>query len=94
VELVIEGFPEVAQVAVIGIPSEKWGEEVKAIVRLVPGAQLDAEDVIRRCRVELGGFKVPKSVEFVDAFTVNANGKIIKPLLREQFSPSSVADAR
>jgi acyl-CoA synthetase (AMP-forming)/AMP-acid ligase II len=87
VELVIERFPEVAQVAVFGIASEKWGQEVTAVLRLVPQATLTEEEVIARCKKELAGYKVPKLVAFIDAFEVNANGKVRKDLLRAMFSP-------
>jgi acyl-CoA synthetase (AMP-forming)/AMP-acid ligase II len=85
VELVIERFPEVAQVAVFGVASEKWGEEVTAALRLVPEATLTEDEVIARCKKELAGYKVPKTVAFVDAFEVNANGKVRKDVLRATF---------
>jgi acyl-CoA synthetase (AMP-forming)/AMP-acid ligase II len=86
IERVIEGFAEVLQVAVIGVPSQMWGEEVKAIIRLAPRAHLTEPEVISRCRQVLGGYKVPKSVEFVDSFPLNANGKIVKAPLREKYA--------
>jgi acyl-CoA synthetase (AMP-forming)/AMP-acid ligase II len=87
VEAVLERMPEVAQVAVIGVPDEHWGEEVKAVVRLAPGASLSADEIIGRCRDELAGFKVPKSVDFVDEFPINATGKILKTVLRSRYGP-------
>jgi acyl-CoA synthetase (AMP-forming)/AMP-acid ligase II len=85
VERVIETFPEVAQVAVIGVPSARWGEEVKALIQLAPGAVLSGREVIDRCAGELGRYKLPKSVEFVESFPLNPNGKILKRMLRDAY---------
>ncbi len=86
VERVIEQMPQVSRVAVIGLPSERWGEEVTAVIELLDGATLAAQDVIARCRQDLGGYKVPKRIEFVLALPVNANGKLVKRAVREEFS--------
>jgi acyl-CoA synthetase (AMP-forming)/AMP-acid ligase II len=60
VENAIHGHPDVFDVAVIGVPSEKWGEEVKAIVQPKPGSRLDPQDVIRWARERVAVFKTPK----------------------------------
>lgn len=84
VELAILRFlPEVAEVAVIGIPDDKWGEMVTAFVVLRPGTTLGEADVIARARGGLGGFKLPKRVIFTDELPKNVSGKVLKRKLRE-----------
>jgi acyl-CoA synthetase (AMP-forming)/AMP-acid ligase II len=85
VENAIFGHPAVADVAVIGVPSDKWGEEVKAIVVLKPGAAADAQSIIDWTRDRLAGFKTPKTVAFVAALPRNASGKILRRELREPY---------
>ena len=77
--------PAVDEVAVIGIPDEKWGETVKALVVLVPGAQVTERELIDHCRAEMAHYKCPSSVDFVDAIPRTATGKIQKFRLREPF---------
>lgn len=81
VENVLATHPAVDQVAVIGIPSEAWGEAVHAIVVLKENARATAEELLEHCRKFLAGFKVPKSVEFHDG-TLPLSGAF-KPLKRE-----------
>ena len=78
VENAICGHPDVAEVAVIGIPDEKWGEAVKAIVVLKPGKQATATDIINFARERIAGFKAPKSVDFIEALPRNPSGKILR----------------
>ncbi len=85
VENAIYGHPAVAEVAVIGIPSERWGEEVKAIVALKPGKEASEADIIAWARERIAAFKAPKTVEFIDALPRNASGKILRRTLREPF---------
>jgi long-chain acyl-CoA synthetase len=85
VEQVIETISGVQQVCVIGVPSERWGEEVKALVIRQDGSTLSETDVITGCRGRLGGYKIPKSVDFLDAFPLNANGKVLKHRLRDRY---------
>ncbi len=85
VEAGIMALPEVRECAVIGVPDEKWGEAVKAIVVLHQSASLTEEDVIRHCRAKLGGVKSPKSVEFRAEIPKTAAGKTDRKELRKPY---------
>ena len=84
IENVITGLDAVREVAVIGIPSEKWGESPLAIV-VKSDASLTAEDVITHCKGKLAAFKLPKGCEFVDEIPRNPTGKVLKRVLRDRF---------
>jgi fatty-acyl-CoA synthase len=77
--------PAVAEVAVIGIPDERWGEAVTALVVLKPGEDVRAEDLIAFCKERLAGYKCPKRVELRDALARTATGKLQKFKLREPY---------
>jgi len=85
VENAIFGHPAIADVAVVGVPDEKWGESVKAIVVKKPGADISADDVIAHARKNIAGYKSPRSVDFIDALPRNASGKILRRQLREPY---------
>ena len=85
VENAIYAHPRVADVAVIGIPSEKWGEEVKACVVVKPGESLSEADVIAHARKHIAGYKCPKSVDFIEALPRNPSGKILRRELRAPY---------
>ncbi len=88
VESAISAHPDVVRAAVIGVPSARWGEEVKAIVVLREGAALDGAGLIASLRPMIAGYKLPKSVDFVAELPLTAVGKIAKPILRERYWPA------
>ncbi len=85
VENAIYGHPDVAEVAVIGVPDEKWGEAVKALIVPKAGASCDADAVLAFARTRIAAFKLPKSVDFVEALPRNAAGKVLRRELRAPF---------
>jgi acyl-CoA synthetase (AMP-forming)/AMP-acid ligase II len=85
VESAIYGHPAIAEVAVIGVPSAKWGEEVKACVVAKPGCEIDEADVIAWARERIAAFKAPKSVDVIPLMPRNASGKILRRELRAPY---------
>jgi long-chain acyl-CoA synthetase len=86
VENVIYQHPAAHEAAVIGVPDEKWGEAVKAIVTLKEGASLTESELIEFCASKLADYKVPKSVEIREGeLPKSATGKILKKELREPY---------
>ncbi|MBI3628878.1 MAG: long-chain fatty acid--CoA ligase [Candidatus Rokubacteria bacterium] len=85
IEEVICAHPAVLEVAVIGVPDEKWGETVKALVVPRPGAQVTEADIIEHCQRGLASYKKPHSVELLPALPKNAYGKILKRELRDRY---------
>ncbi|MNM46440.1 Long-chain-fatty-acid--CoA ligase [compost metagenome] len=88
VEKAIASHEAVAQCAVIGIPSEKWGESVHAVVVLKPNASASADDLVAHCRERIAGYKCPRSVEFRVALPLSGVGKVLKTELRKPFLAS------
>ena len=85
VEDTLFSHPAVAEVAVIGVPDEKWGETIKALVVLADGASTDERALIDHCREILAHFKCPTSVEFRDELSRTATGKLQKFKLRAPY---------
>lgn len=84
VEQVMWGHPAVADCAVIGLPDDKWGERVTAVVELKPGATIEAAELITLCRERLGAVKAPKEVIFRD-LPRSVVGKVLKRALRDEY---------
>ena len=85
VEAGIMALPQVAECAVIGVPDDKWGEAVKAIVVLKQGEALSEEQVIAHCKAKLGGMKSPKSVEFRKEIPKTPAGKLDRKTIRKRY---------
>lgn len=85
VEAVLYGHPAVREVAVIGVPHDRWGETPMAVVALRDGAQVTGDALIRFCRDHLAHFKAPTAVSFVEALPRTASGKVQKFQLREPY---------
>ena len=85
VEAPILAMAEVLECAVIGVPDEKWGESIKAIVVLKAGESLSIDQIMARCRNKLGAMKAPKSVELWDAIPKTAVGKTDKKAIRAKY---------
>ena len=87
VESAISLYPGVAQVAVIGVPHERWGETVHAVVVPRADAELDPEAIRTHCRGLIAGYKVPRSVEIRTApLPLSGSGKVLKPALRQEYA--------
>jgi long-chain acyl-CoA synthetase len=86
VENAISLLPGVGEVAVIGVPDERWGERVHAIVVPKPGMTISGDDVLAHCRTQIAGYKCPRSVEFRDTpLPLSGAGKVLKRELREPY---------
>ena len=85
VENALYANPKVADVAVIGVPDEKWGEAVKACVVVKPGEELTEAELIADARTRIAGYKCPKSIDFIDALPRNPSGKILRKDLRAPY---------
>ncbi len=85
VEHVLYEHPSVLEAAVVGVPDDKWGEVVKAIVVHKPGTSLDEDELIRFCKTRLAHYKAPKSVDFMDELPKTGTGKIFKKALKDKY---------
>ena len=85
VEDCLFSHPAVAEVAVIGVPSDRWGETIKALIVLAPESQVTEEQIIAYCKERLAGFKTPTSVDFRKSIPRTATGKIQKFKLRQEY---------
>jgi len=85
VEDVILRHPAIHEVAVFGVPDDKWGEAIRAVVSLKPGMKASGQEIIDFCKQNLASYKKPKFVEFIDEIPKNIYGKILKRELREKY---------
>ncbi|MCL4673921.1 MAG: AMP-binding protein, partial [Sphingomonadaceae bacterium] len=85
VESAVFGHPDIADIAIIGVPDEKWGEAVKAVIVRRPGSDLDEAGVIAYAKGRIAGFKCPKTVDFIEALPRNPSGKILRRELRAPY---------
>ncbi len=85
VESALSEHPDVADVAVIGVPDERWGETVKAVVVRRPGSGLTEDELLAWAKDKVAGFKRPRSVDFVDELPRNPSGKLLKRVLRAPY---------
>ena len=85
IEQVVSAHPAVQDCSVVGVPDEKWGEAVTAVVQLKPGATVTAEEVIAFCRARLGAIQTPKRVEFWPDLPRSPVGKVLKREIRDKF---------
>jgi len=87
IENVLYELDAIREVAVIGVPDERWGETGCAVVALKEEVSLTADDILAHCRPKLARFKQPAHVVFVDALPRNATGKVLKFELRKTINP-------
>jgi acyl-CoA synthetase (AMP-forming)/AMP-acid ligase II len=85
IEQVLMAHPAVQDCSIIGIPDEKWGEAVKAIIQLKAGGHCSEEDLISLCKDKLGSVKTPKSIDFMEQLPRSPAGKVLKNKLREKY---------
>ena len=86
IEIMMKENKDIADVAVIGVPHEKWGEGVMAIVILKEGVERSTEEIMEWCKKNMAGYKCPKAIEFTTELPYTPSGKIMKYKLREKFS--------
>jgi len=85
VEQAVLGHAAVQDCAVVGVPDEKWGEAIKAVVELKRGCSLSADELLAFCKERLGSVKAPKSVDFVDSLPRSPVGKVLRKEVRNRY---------
>ena len=85
IEQVISKHPAVQECAVIGIPDDKWGEAVKAVVQLKPNGVCAPDELLALVKSELGSVKTPKSIDFIDQLPRSTVGKVLKAEIRKPY---------
>jgi long-chain acyl-CoA synthetase len=87
VEDAIARHPKVAEVVVIGVPDERTGEAVKALIVAAPGQTLTEDEIVEHCRTTLARFKWPRTIELVDSLPKHVTGKVLRRALRDEPQP-------
>jgi acyl-CoA synthetase (AMP-forming)/AMP-acid ligase II len=85
IEQVLYQHPAVLEACVLGVPDDKWGEAIKAVVVLKKGEAATEEALIQHCKAELSSYKKPQSVDFVAELPKNPNGKIARKVVKEKY---------
>jgi acyl-CoA synthetase (AMP-forming)/AMP-acid ligase II len=85
IEQVLMAHPAVQDCAVVGVPDEKWGEAVRGVIQLKPGFECTEQELIDLCKVELGGVKAPKRMDFTEDLPLSPAGKVLKTELRKAY---------
>jgi len=85
IEEVLYQHPKVLGAVIIGVPDQIWGEALKAVVVLKPGVEATPEELIQYCKTKLAVYKVPKSVDFVNALPMSSFGKILRREVRQKY---------
>jgi len=85
VENILYAHPAILECAVVGVPDQKWGEAVKAIVVLKPGRKAAEQEIIQFCKERLAHYKAPKSIDFIESLPRTGSGKIHKKSLRDKY---------
>ena len=88
IEAVLYRHPGVSEAAVIGIPDDRYGEALFAVIVPKAGTSLTAEQIIEHCRAYIGGYKIPRRIALVDSLPRTAVGKVQKAVLRERYGAS------
>jgi acyl-CoA synthetase (AMP-forming)/AMP-acid ligase II len=85
IEAALEHHPKIFDVAVFGIPDEQWGEKVHASIVLQPNETLSEDQILSFARERLAGYKLPRSIQFMDELPRTGSGKLLKRQLREPY---------
>ena len=85
VEQALMAHPAVQDCSVIGVPDEKWGEAVKAVIQLKAGRECSEKDLLELCKHKLGSVKAPKTIDFIDQLPRSAAGKVLKNEIRKSY---------
>ena len=93
VEALLVSHPSILEASAIGVPHDKWGETIRAVVVLRPGLEVSGGSLIEWCRDRLTHFKCPTSIVFVESLPKNGTGKILKKSLRDLYGSASGASA-
>jgi len=85
VEEIIHEHPKVEDVCIIGVPDEEWGSTIRAVVQPKEGENIEEQEIIEFCRDKLAGYKIPRSVVFVNELPLSPVGKVLRAKIREMY---------